>query len=510
MEIDPDFAIAYRGLAIAYRALGLIMEASEAIEKAMLLANRTTLKEKLFIQSSYVTIVEGDLGLEKNIQINRVLVEKFPKEKEAHYWLGDALWRVYMRGRGYEDRQDQHVLDEVIKELQTALDLDPDFTRTLDGLITAHTQKGELGKALEYAKRLVATAPGEPNPLHTLGIIYVEAGQLDLALESFKKALSIKPDFIWSFRVVGYAYGLKEKYPESIRWAHEYAARSTVAGYKAEGFQLKAFYEYWTGSFQKALEDAEKFRVVGEEIQNWRYSAYSFFLKGVIYRFQKKFKLSQDAYIQSYDIFIKNLPRFIYLNEPAKEIVLGSVDIEAGDIEAAQKRLIKVNRLLSENKDPVEKKAIKNFQNILRGKLLIEDGSFADAISILEELRAELEGNQDAYRLVNFSPAEIYEVNLESVSQSETDLARAYKMKGDIDKAVSVLERRARFDASTKDFRLVPPKVYYDLGRLYEKKGLKEKACESYAKFLDLWKDADPGIAEVEDAKTRVRELGGR
>jgi serine/threonine protein kinase/tetratricopeptide (TPR) repeat protein len=507
VEIDPAFAVAYRGLAIAYRALGLIKEASKAIEKAMSLADRTTPKEKLFIQSSYVTIVEGDLGLEKNIQINRQLIEKFPKEKEAHYWLGDALWRVYMRGRAYEDRQDQALLDEVIREMQTALDLDPDYTRTLDGLITANAQKGDLGKALEYAKRLEALAPGEANSSHSLGDIYLQTGQLDLAIESFKKALSIKPDFFWSCRAVGYAYGLKENYPESIRWANEYAERSTVAGHKAEGFELKAFYEYWTGSFQKALEDAEKFRVAGDEIQNWAYSAYSFFLKGAIFRFQKKFNLSQEAYIQSYDIFIKNLPRFVYLNELAKEVVLGSIDIEAGNIEGARKRLITVNRLLSENKNPVEKKALENIQRILRGKLLIEDGHFADAISNLEELRTEVARNQDYYGLSSSSPAEIYELNLESSCRLETDLARAYEMKGDIDKAIGVLERRARFDASKKDFRLVPPKVYYDLGRLYEKKGLEAKAKNSYAKFLDLWKNADRGLPEVEDTRKRLAGL---
>jgi len=30
---------------------------------------------------------------------------------------------------------------------------------------------------------------------------------------------------------------------------------------------------------------------------------------------------------------------------------------------------------------------------------------------------------------------------------------------------------------------------------------------EHFEKFLDLWKDANPGIAEVEDAKKRVAGL---
>jgi len=86
-------------------------------------------------------------------------------------------------------------------------------------------------------------------------------------------------------------------------------------------------------------------------------------------------------------------------------------------------------------------------------------------------------------------------------------LARAYQKKGELDKAIAEYERLIIFDPASKGRCLIHPKYHYRLAKLYEQKGWKGKTIEHYEKFLSLWKDADPGIAEVEDAKERLAAL---
>jgi hypothetical protein len=42
---------------------------------------------------------------------------------------------------------------------------------------------------------------------------------------------------------------------------------------------------------------------------------------------------------------------------------------------------------------------------------------------------------------------------------------------------------------------------------LYKQKGWKNKAIDHFEKFLNLWKDAEPDIAEADDGKERLAGL---
>ena len=48
---------------------------------------------------------------------------------------------------------------------------------------------------------------------------------------------------------------------------------------------------------------------------------------------------------------------------------------------------------------------------------------------------------------------------------------------------------------------------FYMLGKIYEQQVDTNKAIEHYEKFLSPWKDADPGTAEVADARERLAGL---
>ena len=89
-------------------------------------------------------------------------------------------------------------------------------------------------------------------------------------------------------------------------------------------------------------------------------------------------------------------------------------------------------------------------------------------------------------------------------------LARAYYESGRMDSAIAEYERKINFDPQSDNRRLIHPKYRYSLAKLYEEKGDVAKAIANYEKFLGLWKDADPGLPELQEARQRLSKLQNR
>jgi tetratricopeptide (TPR) repeat protein len=84
-------------------------------------------------------------------------------------------------------------------------------------------------------------------------------------------------------------------------------------------------------------------------------------------------------------------------------------------------------------------------------------------------------------------------------------LPRAYVDRGMIDSAIASYERALKKPAQF--LGPIIPRYYYRVARLYEQKGMKEKAIENYTQFLKVWGKADPVYKEPADARKRLARL---
>jgi eukaryotic-like serine/threonine-protein kinase len=86
IQLDPNFAIGYRGLGNDYNNLGETGRASEYFTKAFQLREHASEREKLNIAADYYRVVTGEL--DKAVQTYQETIESYPRDFRAYTSLG--------------------------------------------------------------------------------------------------------------------------------------------------------------------------------------------------------------------------------------------------------------------------------------------------------------------------------------------------------------------------------------------------------------------------------------
>jgi eukaryotic-like serine/threonine-protein kinase len=485
IDLDPTFAAAYLWLGSACGALLEGNARDEAYKKAKEYSAKAPEKERLYIEAHYASAIEKNM--DKRINIIREIAQKYPDEKQAHFDLG-----IIYHGR--------YMYPEAIGEHLKALAIDPKYGAALNDLAYVYADSGDFEKALEYFQKYASVSPGDANPIDSIAELNLRMGNLNEAIRKYGEALEIKPDFYGSCISIAYIYALMEDYPEAMRRIEEIPARTTSKGAKLDYHLPKAFFHFWLGNTTKALVELKAHRDLAVSLGSQLPLANNAFLRGNIFYDRGQFELAEKAYQDWLDVWQKSgslLREEQALFDLGHLLCLGLLDVKRGRIESARAKLAQYVPLQGQTKSGFVGDWNAQAARGLEGEIFLAERKPDEAVKILAKaVGFNFQGIAEVTGLI------AYNMPIEKDA-----LARAYKAMGDTDRAIAEYGRLMTIDPANQVRQLIPPIYHYRLAGLYEEKGLKDKAREQYKKFLKIWKDADPGRPEIEDAKARLKAL---
>jgi tetratricopeptide (TPR) repeat protein len=207
-ELDPNFALAYSGLADAYCSLGVIGDVApgEVFPKARTAAEKALALDDFLAEAhtslAYVKFSydwdwsAAEAEFQKAIALN-------PNYAIAHHWYGQ-----FLRLMGREE--------DSILEGQKALDLDPRslIINVEAGLPYHYSQRYD--EALNHFRKALELDPNFALAHHDIGWVLEAEGKYPEAIQEFERAVQISDvAALWSS--LGHAYGMAGRRQDAVK-----------------------------------------------------------------------------------------------------------------------------------------------------------------------------------------------------------------------------------------------------------------------------------------------------
>ncbi len=466
VEYDSTFVMAYVNLLIILtkspRAEYEGME-RELVSKALRHSNRASWKEKnnLF---SVAASMDGDYR--RAIEELEKIIERDPHDKAAYLWIG------ILYGQNLNEPR------KAIEHFTKAIEIDSLAKMPYNMLAYEYDKIGDFEKSLWAIDKYLSLAPDEPNPYDTRGDLYAYNGKLDQAIDSYGRALAIKPDFTGTRAKLGCMYLFKREYGKAERCFNELLSDSRKET-RSRARMYLALVPLYQGRFKEALQMLDE-GLAADRIE----------------------KYEGDYAIEKHD-----LKTLIHMEQNNAAM--------AGRENAISQELVA-------RTDPGDCIAFRDSE----AWLLAKDGETVEARKVLESLKKDIAKRDPTLMPYWWQTRGIVEVLSgdaksalecfeESLGDTTSPLFEAHYYRGiafleagDPGQTVQELEQGLlRYDSQRAYYAIQAVKAYYVLGQAYEKSGWKSKAVESYRTFLEIWKNADPGIPEANDARERLARL---
>ncbi|HEX9724552.1 MAG TPA: tetratricopeptide repeat protein, partial [Vicinamibacteria bacterium] len=465
---DPSFAMAYAELVRVAQALGEPQLVEQYREKVLENIDRLPERQRLLVEARDAHRYEGDQR--KAIDLFEALLAQYPDEADAY----PELLRLQ------SNQTDQlAVAERGVEAVPSSGQLRNDYAYQL-------LFAGRYAEAVRQFETYVELSPGEPNPQDSLAEAYLFTGQPEKAVEMYGQALQIDPSFgpshagrSWAFSAMGrYDEALTER--ERLRQMEKpsFSPGTLLFG---DAFILSRLgrYEEAGGAIAEAQELDED---EGLRVALLLLSALTSHERG---RYGEAVETVREAQALLAEVTLPLQRRYFSFMAP---YLAGVAEARRGNLDAARAQLDAQAETYEPGAEP---------QRWLHGSLR---GEIALAAGELAEAEAAFSGGEPQFKMV-FSAGAPTVFLFVNQTPSRDGLGRVMKARGDLAGAIRFYRALLTPDMSSKWTAMLEPRLVLELARLLDASDDKESARTEYQRFLALWKNADEGLQELQEAR---------